>query len=256
MKKYKSRIKSHYSRIASKGNDGSVSSCNGEGSNCKGKVSGDYSSIKGYYQRADYGLGCGLPTQFITITPGQVVLDLGSGAGNDCFVARELVGETGRVIGLDFSEAMVERAKENLKRLGHSNMEFLVGDIEDIPLPANSIDVVISNCVLNLIPNKDVVLNNIYRVLKPGGCFAISDIVTDGPLSDNWDSLADPIYRDCINGTLQKDIYLEKVQKVGFKDVVVHKTNEIPLYGTSGAGLDKSKAYSMTLSGMKNPDGF
>src|SRR5690606_26514131 len=112
MKKYKSRIKSHYSRIAKQGKGPTVSSCTDGGNSCNGKVCGDYSSIKGYYQQADYGLGCGLPTQFIAIAPGQIVLDLGSGAGNDCFVVRELVGETGRVIGLDFSEAMVERAKE------------------------------------------------------------------------------------------------------------------------------------------------
>lgn len=254
MKNYKSRIKAHYSRIAIEGNGPTASSCNNVGNSCNTDLCGDYSNIKGYQQQADYGLGCGIPTQFITMAPGQVVLDLGSGAGNDCFVARELVGETGRVIGLDFSEAMVERAKENLNRLGHANMEFILGDIEDIPLPANSIDVVISNCVLNLIPNKDAVLNNIHRVLRPGGHFGISDIVTDGPVPEDWDPIdRAPIFRDCIKGTLPMDIYLQKVTNTGFENVVVHKTHEIPTYVPSGPGIATARVYSITLSGTKIP---
>ncbi|MEY3187429.1 MAG: arsenite methyltransferase, partial [Bacteroidota bacterium] len=127
------------------------------------------SDLLGYNPDADLGLGCGLPTQYARIVKGNTVIDLGSGAGNDCFIAREEVGETGKVVGIDFTPAMIEKATVNAKKLGFTNVHFILGDIENMPVESNMADVVVSNCVLNLVPDKDGVIKEIYRVLKPGG---------------------------------------------------------------------------------------
>src|ERR1700748_610143 len=183
----KELVKQKYSGIALQDKETNAASCCGSGC-CSTEVynimSEDYSKLEGYNPDADLGLGCGLPTQFAQIKPGDVVIDLGSGAGNDAFIARKETGETGRVIGIVFTSAMFWKARANVDKLGYNNVEFRQGDIEKMPVTANVADVIVSNCVLNLVPNKDAVIKDIYRVLKPGGHFSISDVVLIGTLPE------------------------------------------------------------------------
>ena len=188
----------------------------------------EYTTVNGYAADADLGLGCGLPTQFAQIKPGDVVVDLGSGAGNDCFVARAETGETGRVIGLDMTPAMIDRARENAKTLGYSNVEFVYGDIEDMPLPNDLADVVVSNCVMNLVPDKAKAFAETYRILKPGGHFSISDIVLVGELPDGMQRDAE-LYAGCVSGAIQQQDYLAIVADAGFTNVAVQKQKPITL---------------------------
>ncbi|KAB7726840.1 arsenite methyltransferase [Rudanella paleaurantiibacter] len=187
-----------------------------------------YDALNGYVAEADLGLGCGLPTQFAQIKPGDVVVDLGSGAGNDCFVARAETGETGRVIGLDMTPAMIDRARKNAKTLGYTNVEFVYGDIEDMPLPDNLADVVVSNCVMNLVPNKGQAFTETFRILKPGGHFSISDIVLQGELPENLRRDAE-LYVGCVSGAIQKEAYLQQVAEAGFVNITIQKEREIGL---------------------------
>lgn len=182
----------------------------------------DYTAVEGYNPDADLGLGCGLPTQFAKIKNGDVVIDLGSGAGNDAFIARHETGETGKVIGIDFTPAMIERARLNAEARGFHNVEFRQGDIEQMPVSANVADVIVSNCVLNLVPNKDAVLKEIYRVLKPGGHFSISDIVLEGHLPPQIQEAAE-MYAGCVAGAIQKKVYLELIKANGFNNITVQK---------------------------------
>src|SRR6202000_130610 len=191
-------------------------------------MSEEYTQLDGYNPNADLGLGCGLPTQFAKIKKGDVVIDLGSGAGNDAFVARAETGETGKVIGMDFSEAMLNKARPNADKLGFNNVEFRFGDIEKMPVTANTADVIVSNCVLNLVPNKDAVLKDIYRVLKPGGHFSISDVVLIGTLPAGLQKSAE-MYSGCISGAKQKDDYLELIKKNGFENISIQKEKVISL---------------------------
>lgn len=188
----------------------------------------DYQELNGYVADADLGLGCGLPTQFAQIKPGDVVVDLGAGAGNDCFVARAETGETGRVIGLDMTPPMIDRARKNAKALGFTNVEFVYGDIEDMPLPENLADVVVSNCVMNLVPDKRKAFAETYRILKPGGHFSISDIVLKGELPEGLQHDAE-MYVGCVSGAIQKDAYLQLVQDAGFTSIQIQKEREIAL---------------------------
>jgi len=187
-----------------------------------------YDELKGYVAEADLGLGCGLPTQFAQIKPGDTVVDLGSGAGNDCFVARAETGETGRVIGLDMTLAMIDRARKNTKTLGFTNVEFVYGDIEDMPLPSNLADVVVSNCVMNLVPDKQKAVAETFRILKPGGHFSISDIVLKGELPAGLQQDAE-LYVGCVSGAIQKSEYLQLIQESGFTNITVQKEREISL---------------------------
>ena len=189
-------------------------------------MSDDYSELKGYNPDADLGLGCGLPTRFAKIKQGDVVIDLGSGAGNDCFIARAETGESGKVIGIDFTEAMISKARNNAQRLGFSNVEFRQGDIERMPVSADTADVVVSNCVLNLVPSKENVFKEIYRVLKPGGHFSISDIVLIGDLPPELQEAAE-MYAGCVAGAIQKNDYLEIITKSGFKNITLQKEKTI-----------------------------
>ena len=189
-------------------------------------MSEEYSDLSGYVPDADLGLGCGLPTEFAQIKEGDTVIDLGSGAGNDVFVARRLVGENGRVIGVDFTEQMIERAKANAEKLDYRNVQFRLGDIEDLPVTANIADVVISNCVLNLVPNKHKAFSEIYRVLKPSGHFSISDIVLEGEIPAKWRELAE-LYAGCISGAIQKQSYLEIIGEAGFANIKIQKDKTI-----------------------------
>ncbi|MBN8820864.1 MAG: arsenite methyltransferase [Spirosoma sp.] len=187
-----------------------------------------YDELNGYVAEADLGLGCGLPTQFAQIKPGDTVVDLGSGAGNDCFVARAETGETGRVIGLDMTPAMIDRARKNTKTLGFTNVEFVYGDIEDMPLPSNLADVVVSNCVMNLVPDKQKAVAETFRILKPGGHFSISDIVLKGELPAGLQQDAE-LYVGCVSGAIQKSDYLQLIQENGFTNITVQKEREISL---------------------------
>lgn len=222
-------VRQKYSEIALQDKETNMSSCCGAGG-CSTEVynimSDDYTNLKGYNADADLGLGCGLPTQFAKIKKGDVVVDLGSGAGNDCFIARHETGETGKVIGIDFTTAMIERARTNAEVRGFNNVEFRQGDIEKMPITSNVADVVVSNCVLNLVPNKDGVFKEIYRVLKPGGHFSISDVVLLGALPEGLRKDAE-MYAGCVAGAIQKDVYLELIQANGFENITIQKEKTI-----------------------------
>lgn len=225
----KELVKQKYSEIALQDKETNQSSCCGSGC-CSTEVynimSDDYNDLNGYNPDADLGLGCGLPTQFAQIKKGDIVIDLGSGAGNDCFVARAETGETGKVIGIDFTPAMIEKARANAEKLGYNNVEFRQGDIERMPITANVADVVVSNCVLNLVPNKNGVFKEIFRVLKPQGHFSISDIVLVGALPDALRKDAE-MYAGCVAGAIQKEVYLELIQSNGFTNIALQKEKAI-----------------------------
>ena len=225
----KDMVRQKYSEIALQDKDINAASCCGAGG-CSTEVynimADDYTTLEGYNPDADLGLGCGLPTQFAKIKKGDVVIDLGSGAGNDAFIARNETGETGKVIGIDFTPAMIERARQNNEVRGFNNVEFRQGDIEKIPVTANTADVIVSNCVLNLVPNKDGVIKDIYRVLKPGGHFSISDIVLEGQLPKQIQEAAE-MYAGCVAGAIQKGVYLELIEANGFTNITVQKDKAI-----------------------------
>ncbi|MCU0427186.1 MAG: arsenite methyltransferase [Candidatus Kapabacteria bacterium] len=186
----------------------------------------DYSALQGYVQDADLSLGCGIPTQFANIKAGDTVVDLGSGAGNDAFIVRAIVGNTGRVIGVDFTEAMIHKARQNNAKLGFANVEFVQGDIEAMPLESEIADVVVSNCVLNLVPNKRAAFGEIFRVLKRGAHFTISDIVLEGALPSGIQRAAE-MYAGCVSGAIQKHDYQSIIEEQGFINVGVPKEREI-----------------------------
>ena len=172
----------------------------------------------------DVALGCGNPTAIAELKPGEVVLDLGSGGGIECFLAARQVGPQGRVIGLDMTPEMIKLARQNAKKVGATNVEFRYGEMEDMPIPDESVDVIISNCVINLSPDKDRVFSEAYRVLRPGGRLAVSDIVTYGPLPEvvrnNLEAWA-----GCVAGALDETVYLDKMRQVGFTQVEVIARN-------------------------------
>jgi arsenite methyltransferase len=227
----KQLVKEKYSEIATQSKELNATSCCGATSSCCGSevyniMADDYTKLEGYNPDADLGLGCGLPTEFAKIKEGDTVIDLGSGAGNDAFVARKFVGEKGKVIGIDFTDAMIARARDNAEKLGLNNVEFRQGDIEDMPVTANKADVIVSNCVLNLVPNKHKVFGEIYRVLKPGGHFSISDIVLEGELPARWKEVAE-LYAGCVSGAIQKKDYLGIIEEAGFKNMILQKDKTI-----------------------------
>jgi len=260
----KEMVQQKYSEIALQEKDVNQASCCGSGC-CSTEVynimSDDYSRLEGYNPDADLGLGCGLPTQFANIQKGNMVIDLGSGAGNDCFIARQETGEAGKVIGIDFTPAMIEKARANAEKLQFNNVEFRQGDIERMPVTANTADVIVSNCVLNLVPNKDGVFKEIFRVLKPGGHFSISDIVLDGSLPPKIQTAAE-MYAGCVSGAIQKQDYLGLITNNGFTGITIQKekviaipddilaqyltVDEIAQFKTSNTGI-----YSITVYAEK-----
>ena len=225
----KELVRQKYSEIALQDKETNASSCCGSGC-CSTEVynimNEDYGQLPGYNADADLGLGCGLPTEFAQIKVGDTVVDLGSGAGNDCFIARAATGEAGKVIGVDFTEAMIDKARTNTEKLGFNNVEFRYGDIEKMPVTANVADVIVSNCVLNLVRNKNNVFREIFRVLKPGGHFSISDVVLVGDLPAKLREAAE-MYAGCVSGAIQKDEYLGLVANNGFKDIIIQKEKPI-----------------------------
>jgi arsenite methyltransferase len=237
MESLKEKIKEAYTEVLIPQRDVASSCCgpsSSSGSSCCGPANGvsgfneDYSQMPGYDPEADYGLGCGIPVEFAGIKPGQTVLDLGSGAGNDVFVVRSIVGESGKVVGVDMTPAMIAQANKNKEKLGYQNVEFILGDIEDLPIGDHSIDTVISNCVLNLVSDKLKTYKGIYRALKPGGHFSISDVVVSGPLTEKMRSVVE-LYAGCISGAMIKQDYLEVIKKAGFEDISVKKEKVVYL---------------------------
>jgi ubiquinone/menaquinone biosynthesis C-methylase UbiE len=227
----KDLVREKYAEIASQSREQNLSSCCGATGCCgvegvSNMMADDYSKLEGYNPDADLGLGCGLPTEYARIHEGDTVIDLGSGAGNDVFVARKIVGDKGKVIGIDFTEQMISKARTNADKLGFNNVEFRLGDIEDMPITSNKADVIVSNCVLNLVPNKHKVFSEIYRVLKPGAHFSISDIVLEGELPDNWRKVAE-LYAGCVAGAIQKEDYLGIIREAGFTNLLVQKDKTI-----------------------------
>jgi SAM-dependent methyltransferase len=249
-------VQEKYGKIASSAETGSGSCCCTPGCCSSEGISTfneSYDHLDGYVPDADLSLGCGVPVDYAGIRTGDRILDLGSGAGNDCFVARSLAGETGHVTGLDFTEPMLRKAEENRAKLGYTNVEFIRGDIEEMPLPDNSYDVVLSNCVLNLVPDKEKAFSEIFRVLKSGGHFCVSDVVVKGTLSEKARSDAE-LYAGCVSGASTMDEYLGFIRLSGFSDINIHKEKRIQI--PEGV-LDSDEkhhgngVYSITVSAIK-----
>jgi len=261
----KEMVKEKYGDIAEKN-----SSCCGPTSCCGSDskivdytiMKDEYSHLEGYVPDADLGLGCGLPTEIAGIKEGDTVVDLGSGAGNDVFVSRAIVGSTGKVIGLDFTQQMIDKANENNRKLGFNNVEFHLGEIENMPIENDATDVVVSNCVLNLVPDKQKAFAEMYRIIKPGGHFCVSDIVLKGELPEGLQKSA-AMYAGCVAGAVQQEEYLKLIEEAGFKNVEIKKTkvidlpddilrnyltdDELKLYRDSNTGI-----FSITVVGYKS----
>lgn len=263
----KELVKQQYSRLALNADELKGKCCCGTNPAAPSNkvytiMSEDYSKLKGYEADADLGVGCGLPTEYAGIKEGDTVLDLGSGAGNDCFIARAETGETGKVIGIDFSPQMIEKARRNAIKRGYTNIEFIEGDIEEMPVPDNSVDVVVSNCVLNLLPEKNKIFKEIYRVLKEGGHFCISDVVLNGIFPKEFTDNAS-MYAGCIASAIQKEDYLCEIKKANFSDIQIARTKTVLIPDDvlqehlDQTTIDKYKSgnvgiYSITVTGIKN----
>ena len=259
-KKVKEMVKDKYAELAIK----SQSCCCGGSSKIVGYtiMQDEYDSQKGYVPEADLKLGCGMPTEYAGIKEGDTVVDLGSGAGNDVFVARAIVGEKGNVIGIDFTPEMIAKAEKNKNKLGYNNVEFRLGEIEAIPLNDNTANVVVSNCVLNLVPNKEKAFNEMFRIIKSGGHFCVSDIVIRGNLPAELKKSAE-MYAGCVAGAIQQEDYIGLLKNVGFVNIEIKKTKTIELpdevltqylssdqiqeFRTSKVGI-----FSITVVGYKN----
>ena len=228
----KEMVKEKYGAIALQSKEENQSSCCGSGCGCSSVefsvMAEDYKTLPGYVPDADLALGCGLPTEFAQIKPGNTIVDLGSGAGNDCFIARSIVGETGRVIGIDMTVPMIEKARANAAKLGFTNVDFRLGDIETMPIDNDTADVVVSNCVMNLVPDKLNAFAETYRISMPGGHFSISDIVLQGELTDELRKEAS-LYAGCISGAVQKQEYLRVIRESGFTNITVQKERTIDI---------------------------
>jgi len=223
-------VRDKYGEIASQ----STSCCGPSASSCCGTdddltiFSMDYSNLEGYNPEADLGLGCGLPTEFAKIKKGDTVVDLGSGAGNDCFVARQITGAQGKVIGIDMTPNMIDKARKNAKKLNLNNVEFRLGEIENLPVQNEEADVVVSNCVLNLVPDKKSALDETFRILKKGGHFSVSDIVTYSAIPEGLREEA-ALYAGCVSGALIKEEYLKLIEEAGFQNIKIQKEQKMNL---------------------------
>ena len=260
----KEMVREKYGQIAVQNPDLNAASCCGI-DGCEtidySIFSEDYSKLEGYVKSADLKLGCGMPVEYAGISKGNTVLDLGSGAGNDAFVSRVLVGEEGEVIGVDMTQNMIDLSQKHAQELGLKNVKFRLGDIEDLPLAGNRVDVAISNCVLNLVPNKEKAFAEVWRVLRPGGHFAISDVVLKGNLPEELKQAAE-MYAGCVSGALQKSDYLGIIHETGFQSVSIKAEKEIQvpdeilLNYMDQKGLEAFKAsgtgiFSITVTGTK-----
>jgi len=259
----KALVREKYGQIAREGGCcGGTSCCGPSAENGVAlTMSEDYRNLEGYVEEADLGLGCGIPTDAADLRPGQVVLDLGSGAGNDAFVARGIVGETGKVIGVDMTPDMVKKSRENAGRLGFGNVEFRLGELEALPVDGSSIDRVVSNCVLNLVPDKAGAFSEMFRVLKPGGGFSVSDIVLEGEFPETLKNAAE-LYVGCLSGAIPKTAYLRMLEQAGFEAVRVAKEKSIVLpeellsehldaEGRKSFAASGTRVLSVTVQGRK-----
>lgn len=240
-KKVKKVIKDHYGRIAST-TSGCCSSC-GCGKSTSEQIATSIGYTKGEIDSAptaNLGLGCGNPTATAGIKEGDTVLDLGSGAGFDCFLAAKKVGDTGKVIGVDFSEEMVSKAEENAKQLGCKNVEFRLGDIEELPIDDHSVDVIISNCVINLAPDKAKVFAESFRVIKPGGKMFVSDIVLLQNIPEKTKN-DEELLAGCVGGAILKQKYLDIVKAAGFKVEILSEDKDISKRQYQGIPLESLK---------------
>jgi arsenite methyltransferase len=254
-------VKENYAEIAIQSDVKSGGGCGCSSEADVSELTREYKTQQGYVADADLQLGCGVPTKFAEIKAGDTVVDLGSGTGNDVYIACSLVGKNGKVIGIDMTPEMINKAERNNQKLGFKNVEFRLGEIEELPLENNIADDVISNCVLNLVPNKEKAFSEIYRILKPGAHFCVSDIVLKGELPDNIRKSA-AMYAGCVAGALQKEHYLDIIEKTGFKNIEVKaevysplpdellldyiSKEEVEAYKNSGAGV-----YSITVVAEK-----
>lgn len=225
-------VREQYSKVADQELDENAGGCCGTACGCatidEAVMAEDYRQLDGYMSDADLGLGCGLPTEYAQIKTGDVVVDLGSGAGNDAFVARSITGAEGKVIGVDFTEKMISRARANAEKLAYHNVEFRYGDIEHIPISDHVADVVVSNCVFNLVPDKARAFDETFRILKPGGHFSVSDIVLQGALPDGLRTSAE-MYAGCVSGAIQKEAYLQVIKDAGFTNIKLQKERKITI---------------------------
>ncbi len=223
----KEQVKAKYDAVARRGEKaGCGCGCGPEGGAEIAMIGDEYDGVDGYVAGADLGLGCGLPTELAGLEPGHAVLDLGSGAGLDAFIARSVVGETGRVVGVDMTPSMIEKARANAEALGFENVEFRLGDIENLPVESDSIDVVISNCVLNLVPDKSRAFGEMIRVTKPGGHFCVSDIVVRGRLPESLKRSVE-LYAGCVAGAIPEEEYVDLLRAAGYEGVEVARAKEI-----------------------------
>jgi SAM-dependent methyltransferase len=253
-------VRTKYAAIARGDDAGNGSCCDASADDAVTDMIGDaYDTVDGYVADADLQLGCGVPTEHAGFETGQTVVDLGSGAGLDAFVARRIVGDTGRVIGVDFAPEMVAKARANAENLGVENVQFVEGDIENLPLDATTADVVLSNCVLNLVPDKAQAFAEIARILRPGGHFCVSDIVAHGTVPDAIRRSAE-LHAGCVAGALDEDEYLGLIETTGFVDVEVptRRRIEIPdevlpadLSASERAAFDDGGLWSITVRATK-----
>lgn len=246
--KYAEIAKGQITTIATKASScgSGSSSCCGTGSDSLVQMSLDYhpDDLSSIPDGADLGLGCGVPTAFADLKKGYTVLDLGSGAGIDVFIAARRIGVTGKAIGVDMTDAMVEKARINAKKINAINVEFRLGEIEALPVENNSVDRVISNCVINLVPNKTKAFQEIYRVLKSGGKFTVSDIVVDGAISPVERENA-ALWAGCISGAIDRKEYIAVIKHAGFTNV------EIVSEKNYDYKLDDAELSSITITGTK-----
>jgi SAM-dependent methyltransferase len=223
----KNIVREKYASIAKSPSQGGC--CDSDKNGVEYSFIGDeYTDKEGYVADADLGLGCGLPTEYAKIKPGQTVVDLGSGAGNDCFIARAETGAEGKVIGIDFTPEMIDRARQNTKKMGFDNVEFYLGEIDHNPLADDIADVVVSNCVFNLIPNRQKAFQETFRIIKPGGHFSISDVITVGQIPEQLREEAE-LYSGCVTGALEKQTYLDLIIQAGFKNIQIQKERRIEI---------------------------
>ncbi len=241
----KTNVKQRYAEIVSSAGTNKASSCCCSPAGGSTGCCGDSSTLQQSIVESDLGLSCGFPTQYANLQPGETVLDLGSGAGVDAFTAAMQVGEQGTVIGVDFTPQMVDRAREIALKNDWENVEFRLGDIENLPVESGSVDAVLSNCVINLVPDKQGVFREIFRVLKPDGRFCISDIVTDIEVPESMkNDLA--LWAECLSGALQMDTYLDLITEAGFKNLKIHHLSEF-----ENPGEIQMRFLSITLEGRK-----
>lgn len=227
----KKEVREHYAKIAT-----ATSTCCGPNCGCGTDddqaisilMNDTYKDVDaGVASVADLGLGCGTPVDYAELQEGMTVLDLGSGAGIDAFISAKAVGQKGRAIGIDMTDEMIAKARANRVKLGILNTEFRKGEIENMPVQADTIDRVISNCVINLVPDKRKAFAEIFRVLKSGGKFAISDVVSRGEISEEYRRDVD-LWSGCVSGAVDEELYLQWLRDAGFRDVSVKKEKRYP----------------------------